>query len=400
MTIVPFSKVASADLIIDATYEGGQRGNSGDDPLSKLLGCGNQGGFRSVGSSRGGYALVVLFSTGDEPDWPDQLFPETGTFTYFGDNRRPGSELHRTKLGGNALLRTVFDRVHGNPPDRSHVPPFFVFTRGPKGRDKIFRGLAVPGGPRVPPTEDLVAVWRTTDGRRFQNYRATFTILNAARVSRDWLTALQERRLAPSSAPSAWTSWVQTGVYKPLLAPRTIRHRTREEQSPESAEGKAMVARIWEWFRSNPYRFEAFAARVWAMQAGSVTYTLTRPTVDGGRDAIGEYLLGPPEDPIRLDFALEAKCYEPNQNGIGVEETSRLISRLRHRQFGVLVTTSFVSRQAYEELRTDVHPVVVLSARDIINVLMAHGIGSPHDLTLWLEREFPVDADESNGLPE
>ncbi|MCP1762460.1 O-acetyl-ADP-ribose deacetylase (regulator of RNase III) [Bradyrhizobium japonicum] len=36
---------------------------------------------------------------------------------------------------------------------------------------------------------------------------------------------------------------------------------------------------------------------------------------------------------------LEAKCYGSG-NSVGVREMSRLISRLRHRQFGVLVTTS------------------------------------------------------------
>ena len=37
-------------------------------------------------------------------------------------------------------------------------------------------------------------------------------------------------------------------------------------------------------------------------------------------------------------------------NTVGVREVSRLISRIRHRQFGVLVTTSVVGRQAYEEV--------------------------------------------------
>lgn len=41
----------------------------------------------------------------------------------------------------------------------------------------------------------------------------------------------------------------------------------------------------------------------------------------------------------RADSALEAKCYDLN-TGVGVEAQSRLISRFRPRQFGVLVTTS------------------------------------------------------------
>lgn len=49
---------------------------------------------------------------------------------------------------------------------------------------------------------------------------------------------------------------------------------------------------------------------------------------DGGRDAVGEYRLGPEGDPIRLQFALEAKCYSPDGKAIGVGLVSRLISRI------------------------------------------------------------------------
>ena len=35
--------------------------------------------------------------------------------------------------------------------------------------------------------EELVAIWRTTRDHRFQNYRAHFTILNEAVVSRAWI---------------------------------------------------------------------------------------------------------------------------------------------------------------------------------------------------------------------
>jgi hypothetical protein len=100
------------------------------------------------------------------------------------------------------------------------------------------------------------------------------------------------------------------------------------------------------------------------------------------------YKLGPEADPIRLDFALEAKCYGA-EHGVGVRDVSRLISRLRHRQFGVLVTTSYVLGQAYEELRDDEHPVVVISARDIVDVLKRHGIATASETQSWLEREFP-----------
>jgi Restriction endonuclease len=67
-----------------------------------------------------------------------------------------------------------------------------------------------------------------------------------------------------------------------------------------------------------------------------------------------------------IDFALEAKC-KPIDSGVGVKELARLISRLRHRQFGLLVTTSFLAEQAYKELRDDQHPVMVIAAVNIAN---------------------------------
>ena len=67
-----------------------------------------------------------------------------------------------------------------------------------------------------------------------------------------------------------------------------------------------------------------------------------------------------------------------------MKETSRLISRLKHRQFGVIVTTSFVSTQAYRELREDSHPVVIVAAADIARILRTRGIGTPGAVRAWV----------------
>jgi hypothetical protein len=40
-------------------------------------------------------------------------------------------------------------------------------------------------------------------------------------------------------------------------------------------------------------------------------------------------------------------------------------------------------------LRHDDHPVVVISARDIIEILHQHGIGTSDQAAAWLQREFP-----------
>jgi hypothetical protein len=51
-------------------------------------------------------------------------------------------------------------------------------------------------------------------------------------------------------------------------------------------------------------------------------------------------------------------------------ELSRLISRLRHREFGILVTASFLGHPAYQELRSDRHPVIVIAGADIAAILV------------------------------
>jgi len=73
-----------------------------------------------------------------------------------------------------------------------------------------------------------------------------------------------------------------------------------------------------------------------------------------------------------------------------VRETSRLISRLRHRQFGVFVTTSFVRKQAYEEIRADGHPVVILAGRDIVDILKGRGLDSVASLHHHLLETYPL----------
>lgn len=390
----PFASLASADLVVDAIYQGGREKTAADDPLAKLLPVGNQGGFRVNGRRRvPGCRIVVLFSTGAEPDWPDSLDPETGVFTYFGDNRHPGRALESTDRGGNLVLREAFEATHGEPELRVGVPPFLVFTRAGVGRDVRFRGLAVPGAPSVRPTDDLVAIWRTTQGQRFQNYRATFTILNAPVVTRQWLKDMLAGNPLSSNAPDVWQRWVAGRVYVPLRSPRTLTYRTRDEQTPATQLGRTIVACIQSHFSGAPahyFEFEKCAARlVEMMDANIVEVDVTRPWADGGRDALGLYRIGPAADPVKVEFALEAKCYGPS-HAVGVKEVARLVSRLRFRQFGILVTTSYLHRQAYEEIRQDGHPVIVLSGVDIVGLLQGKGLGTVAAVKQWLAQEFPV----------
>jgi hypothetical protein len=104
-----FEDLGKSDLVIDALYAGGSKGNAADDPIDRVVGGGNQGGFRYLCSPiNNDLKLCVLYSELSDPDWPDELNPEGGTFVYYGDNKRPGHELDETSRGGNLILRNVF----------------------------------------------------------------------------------------------------------------------------------------------------------------------------------------------------------------------------------------------------------------------------------------------------
>ena len=390
MRVIPFSQLGSADLFIDAIYESDRtrpKGSLASEPLSKLMGVGNLGGFRPK-AGQNGIMAVVLTSTRAEPEWPDSLDVFTGTYTYFGDNRSPGVEMHQTKQRGNQILRDAFALAHGTADERALCPLFFIFETGSEARDFIFRGLAVPGSDFKEPGEDLVAVWRTSVGERFQNYRATFTVLREGFISGDWLRESLARGtflVDDSRAPQSLKTWVDTGVLTPLVAERSA-VRSIEEQTPVNRTHKALLSTIRSRCEHDPWLFEKVAAEIWKMNCPvPVEYELTRRFRDGGRDATGWMLLGPASDHIRVSFALEAKHYAEG-NTVGVRETSRLISRIKNREFGVFVTTSAVGKQAYTEIRDDGHPIVVISGRDICEILAQNGITTSSSCDEWLDR--------------
>lgn len=392
MQVVPRSHLSTTDLHIDAVYEGGRSGNYGDDPFPVLLGMSNQGGFRFRGDLHGSLEMVLLTSTLNEPDWPDTLDPETGVFTYYGDNRKPGRELHDTGRGGNILLRRIFELAEGGVQGRVQVPPIFIFARAGRFRDAAFLGLAVPGASDISLGEDLVAIWRTAGGLRFQNYRSRFTVLDTPVIQRRWIDSLINRQPRIEWAPQAWKRWVHSGRREPLLATRSLEHRTPKEQEPSDAEGLAMIQVVRDYFRERPHAFEYCAAAIAKLMLPDIaTLDVTRPSRDGGRDGVGQLRVGSGPGSILVDFALEAKCYTP-PSSVGVSDMSRLISRLRHRQFGILVTTTWVNLQAYREIKEDQHPILVIAATDIVALLRASGRSGSVAVSAWLKAEFPLTA--------
>jgi hypothetical protein len=74
----------------------------------------------------------VFYTTATEIDWPDSPDPQIGVFTYYGDNRSTGRDLHDTQRGGN-LLHDAFERSHGSAHQRRSVPPFLLFEKAALG---------------------------------------------------------------------------------------------------------------------------------------------------------------------------------------------------------------------------------------------------------------------------
>lgn len=238
----------------------------------------------------------------------------------------------------------------------------------------------------------MVAFWRTFEGRRFQNYEAYFTILNTGNeaISKRWLESLiYDHKNNLQYAPPAWRKFVNEGRrgIEALKAPKIIKIPTKYEQLQSDDEGKRCIQIIRNYYKNNPYGFEACAtALISMMDDHFVDFSLTRPWRDGGRDAVGYYEIrngGKINEPVKVECALEAKCYSES-HGVGVSKMSRLISRIRYRQFGLMVTTSYVNDQAYKEVVEDGHPILIITATDIAGILRTNQINTTN-IYQWLD---------------
>lgn len=389
---VSFKDLKGSGLFVDTVYEGGNDKNISSEVLSKLLHVGNSGGFRKCmkvvdGKKTKDAAYVCIYTTGEELEWRDELDRTLGRFTYWGDNRKAGNPLIKTKFGGNEFLQDIYSKLALGL--RKHIAPVFVFQKY-CGRDVMFCGLAVPGDRRINPQDALVSVWAQNSDGRYQNYKAIFTVLDVPYIDKRWLDDLENGMGYESQyAPKVWKNWVDRGRYTPLITEKNpILYRKANEQLPETGSLEySMLERIITYF-DDPYAFEQFACKlVQIMDSNIISIEQTRRTRDGGRDAVGKYRVGLSAGGIEIEFALEAKRYNLN-NSVGVKETSRLISRIKHRQFGIFVTTSFIGDQAYKEIIEDQQPIVVIAGKDIVDILISAGINSIDILNDWLDANF------------
>lgn len=394
-------------LYIDAIYKANPNTrNLGAEVLSKLLSVGNQGGFRFKGKTDNPQ-FVALFTSGEDLYWRDDLDSSLGIFLYYGDQKTPGKDLHDTKLNGNLILKHVFDYACSDNLDvRKRIPPIFVFKKV-HGRDIKFLGLAVPGIQGKPQKDWLTAVWGSDrNGNRFLNYKSFFTILDTAKgceeerdesgISLAWLTDIEHGKAYESKyAPTEWKKYIDRKKYLSLTAFRETYVKTKEEQLPTINESvkTTMLQALHDYFieKDHGYSFENLACYIIeSLDENVVKIDVTRPFKDGGIDGIGTYrVFGTGTQSILVDFYLQAKCYNPFSTAVGVKDTARLISRIKDRQFGIMVTTSYVHQQAYKELLDDGHPIVLITGRTIMDLIFdRYEIRTVQELLAWLDREF------------
>ena len=370
-------------LYIDAVYRADPaKKNLGSEVLSKLLGVKNQGGFRYLGSTKSP-KLVVLYSTGEDIYWRDEMENSIGLFLYYGDNKTPGNDLHKTNLHGNEILRDVFLWAASNDINiRKKIPPILVFKKS-GGRNVKFLGLAVPGIKGKPTKDWLTAVWGANrSGDRFQNYKAFFTILNTASgcsaedgfgINLGWLNDIEQGNAFDSQyAPNSWKAYIHNRSFSPLIARSEKFRRTKAEQLPSTLEQQDMLRTLQQHFIGidGGYSFEKFAAYLIECMDEAIEYIdVTRPYKDGGFDAEGQYkIFKHAENSVHVSFYMQAKCYKQD-NPITTKDMSRLIARIKDRQFGIMITTSYVAEQAYKEVLEDGHPIVIICGRDIIDYI-------------------------------
>lgn len=385
-------------LNIDCIYKNRAfASNTKNEVLPKLMGVGNRKGFRYRRNNNDNEVkYVVLVSSNNDIYWQDEIDEEFGLCKYYGDNKIAGKELHETD--GNKILRQVYNyAVSSDKELRKKIPPFFLFYK-----DKIggvqYKGLLAPGFDTMPSKDWLKALWSKRDeGGRFQNYEAIFTILDTsagsefrpgeAAIDLRWLDDLMNGKGYDSIyAPFAWKTWIEKGKYTPLISNVRPRYRTKKEQLPEDENKKKMLKTIVDYFQDDLYAFEYMAMDLVKISDDNIPVApeRTRRVRDGGRDGIGDYII---MGKLKVTYAVEAKCHYIN-SPVGVTETSRLISRIRHRQFGVIVTTSYVHEQAYKEIINDEHPIIVLSGIDIIDLLFKIGITNNEQLIDHLHTQY------------
>jgi hypothetical protein len=212
-------------------------------------------------------------------------------------------------------------------------------------------------------------------------------------VNLAWITdILNDKTYESEYAPLEWKRYIDERNYQALVCKFEKSVKTREEQLPGDKVGMQMLEIIQNFFiqKDHGYSFEKFANDfAQYMDNGIVEITTTQPYRDGGFDGIGKYRLFPKSDnEVLVDFYLQAKCYNAN-DAVGVADMARLISRIKDRQFGIMFTTSYLAKQAFQELIDDGHPIVLINGRILIDYIKKElSINDCDTMKKWLSKNY------------
>ena len=191
--------VSEEDLIPGSFYPWVPAGYAGE-PITRLLPVSNTRGIRIATRSDKSIALIVLYDTNEQSQWPNSFDEKTHILTYFGDNRDPDKPFDSKP--GNIRLQEAFGILHDQLLDRTHIPLFLYFKKSKVQSGVIFVGQFVPGSSGLPPGADLFVVQNPS------NISAKFTKLDADIVPRNFLNAFIA---SPTTnfAPKAYVDWVE-----------------------------------------------------------------------------------------------------------------------------------------------------------------------------------------------
>lgn len=177
---IRYDQLEDADLETGVTYCWGPEKNLKSEPISKLLGLGNVGGFRWKGRMEN-VPYVVITSNSSKSEWPDHYQSEKGLLTYYGDNHDGFDHL---STPGNAMLNLCNERLQKGL--RNLVPPFLYFKKSDYARGLVFLGAFHPDVSNDPDDSWLQLIIRS-NSRQFSNYKARFRQTSDLIITRDKL---------------------------------------------------------------------------------------------------------------------------------------------------------------------------------------------------------------------
>lgn len=191
--------ISEEDLQAGSFYPWTPAGYAGE-PITKLLPVSNTRGIRIATRSDGSVALIVLYDTNEQSQWPNNFDEKTGILTYFGDNRDLDKPFDSKP--GNMRLQEAFGVLHDRMLERTRIPLFLYFKKSTSQPGVFFVGLFTPGGANLEPGQDMFVVADPS------NICAKFTKLEAPTISRAFLDAFIESP-TKSFAPSAYVDWAE-----------------------------------------------------------------------------------------------------------------------------------------------------------------------------------------------